>query len=118
MDVNVGYTGDIYLSVMFNCFVHLVMYNYYLFKVLHPTWNPWYKFMITNMQMTQFLVMNAQAIYHIVNSQCPYPNMVTKIYLGYILTLLVLFMNFAMKEYGGGGRIKRAEAAAKKSKKN
>jgi hypothetical protein len=69
---------------------------------------------LTQMQMLQFLLMNAQAIY-ILAAKCPYPNQLTRFYLGYIISLFALFMNFYMKRWAAGGA-KKAPAAGGKAK--
>ncbi len=113
MNTRIGYTGDIYLTIVLNCFVHVVMYNYYLFKALMPEWNPWWKKHITNLQMLQFLCMNAQAIYLLANpSTCAFPAKVTAFYLVYIISLFALFFHFSVTTYGKGkgkGKGKGAE---------
>ncbi len=74
--------------------------------------------MITYMQMIQFLCMNAQAVYLLLNEKsCPFPSMVTKFYLGYIISLLVLFMNFTLHEYGGKKKTSSKSTDAKKDAK-
>lgn len=56
--VNVGYDGDIYLTVMLNGAIHTMMYTYY-FVSMHAK-DIWWKKYMTMMQMIQFLCMNAQ----------------------------------------------------------
>jgi len=57
------------------------------------------KALITNLQMVQFVIMNVQAIYLLLNG-CPFPTRVTVFYLVYIVSLLVLFKDFSRREYG------------------
>eukprot|EP00039_Didymoeca_costata_P018623 m.334257 g.334257 ORF g.334257 m.334257 type:complete len:304 (-) comp17320_c0_seq1:63-974(-) len=98
LNINIGYDGDIYLTIILNGAVHLVMYFYYLLTTFNvPVPKP-IKMMITNMQMIQFLCMNAQAIYILVNG-CPYPPRVTVFYLVYIISLFILFNNFKKRAY-------------------
>ena len=61
----------------------------------------------TQMQMLQFLLMNAQAIY-IITQGCANPNDLTKFYLGYIISLFGLFLNFYLKRWATGGKAKTA----------
>jgi elongation of very long chain fatty acids protein 4 len=94
--VNTGYDGDLYLTVVLNGGVHAVMYSYYFMSIIgRPLKNKW---IITVMQMTQFLLMNAQAAYLLVFG-CPYPANLTKFYLGYIVSLFILFGNFFYKSF-------------------
>lgn len=54
--------------------------------------------LVTLLQITQFITMNAQALY-ILNFNCAYPHRVTKFYLYYIISLLVLFLNFFLHRW-------------------
>jgi len=96
MNLNVAYDGDIYLTIVLNSFVHLVMYSYYLLATLSIQ-VPWKNY-ITLLQMGQFLLMNAQAIY-LLYFKCPFPRNVTFFYLFYIISLFILFQNFYKKTY-------------------
>eukprot|EP01041_Mallomonas_annulata_P002021 gene2021-3930_t len=59
LNVNVGYDGDVYLTIVLNGLIHTVMYTYY-FVSLH-TKDIWWKSALTMSQMIQFGFMNAQA---------------------------------------------------------
>ena len=109
MNTRIGYTGDIYFTIVLNCFVHVVMYTYYLFKTLQPSWDPVWKKHITNLQMVQFVSMNIQAGYLLCNSGCQFPWKVTAFYLVYIISLFALFMKFSIKTDGKKGGKKEAK---------
>jgi len=96
MNFSAAYDGDIYLTIVLNSFVHLVMYSYYFLSTLG--YSAWWKNYITLLQMGQFILMNAQAIY-IIFFGCPFPLRITWIYLGYIITLFALFRNFYTRTY-------------------
>lgn len=113
MNTRIGYTGDIYFTIVLNCFVHIVMYTYYMFKSLEPAWNPWWKKHITNLQMVQFLCMNAQAIYLLTNG-CQFPKYVTMFYLVYIISLFALFYHFSVQAYGKNRKTKGGNKAEEK----
>lgn len=53
--------------------------------------------------MLQFLTMNVQAIYNMVNG-CPYPQRILRFYLIYIISLFALFMQFYRKRWAGSKR--------------
>ena len=53
---------------------------------------------VTELQLTQFVTMMAQATF-ILGYGCAYPNRVTAYYLGYILSLFVLFRAFYTVKY-------------------
>jgi len=96
LNTRVAYDGDIYLTVVLNSFVHLVMYSYYFLSTLG--YSAWWKNYITLLQMGQFLIMNAQAIY-ILAVGCPFPHNITWMYLFYIISLFLLFQNFYQRTY-------------------
>jgi len=93
---SVGYDGDVYYTVVANSFVHLVMYYYYLVASVGA--KPWWGKYVTQLQMGQFLTMNAQAAYILYNN-CAYPHAVTWFYLIYIISLFALFNNFNSKRW-------------------
>jgi hypothetical protein len=78
---------------------------------------------LTQLQMLQFLTMNAQAIY-ILAFDCPYPRRVTIFYLIYIISLFALFLQFYLARWSQpkslkkpAGSEKAAGGSASKSKK-
>uniref|UniRef100_A0A6U1Q8V8 Elongation of fatty acids protein n=1 Tax=Fibrocapsa japonica TaxID=94617 RepID=A0A6U1Q8V8_9STRA len=105
LNINVGYDGDVYLTIVLNGFIHTVMYTYY-FVSLH-TKDIWWKSSLTMCQMIQFVTMNAQAGYLLLTGCKSYPPRIVLSYLVYILSLLVLFANFFVQSYlkkGGKGK--------------
>lgn len=60
-----GYDGDVYFTIVANGLIHAVMYTYYLLTLfnIRPAWGK----NLTQMQMLQFILMNSQAIYILVN---------------------------------------------------
>ena len=113
MNINVGYDGDIYLTIFLNGFIHTVMYTYYFVSLHTP--DIWWKSALTMCQMVQFVLMNAQAIY-IIGTDCQlYPRNLTMAYGYYILSLLVLFAHFFVMSYVvGGGKGKGSKTRGKK----
>jgi elongation of very long chain fatty acids protein 4 len=99
LNLNAGYDGDIFLTVILNGAIHTVMYTYY-FLSMH-TKDIWWKKYLTLFQIIQFLTMNAQAVYLLCVDCKGFSPQITKLYLGYILSLLVLFLNFYFKSYSG-----------------
>jgi elongation of very long chain fatty acids protein 4 len=103
-----AYAGDVYYTVVLNSFVHLVMYYYYL-KASFGASPRWGKY-LTQLQMVQFVSMNAQAMYLLYNS-CDFPRKVTLGYLFYILSLLVLFLQFYFRKHCSSPRSPASKAA-------
>eukprot|EP01039_Chlorochromonas_danica_P010781 gene10781-11981_t len=97
LNINVGYDGDVYLTIVLNGLIHTIMYTYY-FVSLHTKNIPW-KSALTLSQMVQFVLMNSQALYLIYTSCATYPLNVVYFYFGYILSLLALFAEFFVSSY-------------------
>lgn len=118
MNTNVGYDGDVYLTIVLNGFIHTVMYTYY-FVSLHAK-DIWWKSALTLCQMIQFVLMNAQAIYIIATDCQSYPRNITNAYLYYIVSLLFLFAHFFVMSYivdGGKGKKKGDKPSSSSSGK-
>jgi len=110
LNVNVGYDGDVYLTIFLNGFIHTIMYTYY-FVSLHVK-QIWWKSALTLSQMTQFVLMNAQAIYLLYIGCQQYPVKIITVYLYYIVSLLILFANFFVASYViKGGKGKKSKTA-------
>lgn len=112
LNINVGYDGDVYLTIVLNGLIHTIMYTYY-FVSLHTKEIPW-KSILTLSQMIQFVLMNSQAGWLLYSECTTYPRNIIVAYLIYILSLLVLFANFFVMSYMIGG--KKAKQLAKKKK--
>lgn len=108
LNINVGYDGDVYLTIVLNGLIHTIMYTYY-FVSLHTKDIPW-KSALTLSQMIQFILMNLQAGYLIYTDNKDYPRNITVAYLYYIITLLVLFANFFVMSYIVKGKKKSSKS--------
>ncbi|CAM9165048.1 unnamed protein product [Ectocarpus sp. 12 AP-2014] len=97
LNVNAGYDGDVYLTIVLNGFIHTVMYTYY-FVSMH-TKDIWWKKYLTLMQMIQFVCMTTQALYLLTTGCTSYPPRIVVVYAGYILSLLFLFAQFYVSSY-------------------
>lgn len=96
LNLNVGYDADVYLTIVLNGLIHTIMYAYY-FVSLHVK-GIWWKRMLTQSQMIQFVCMNVQAAY-LINTECKsFPQNIVKAYMYYIVTLLALFMHFYIQD--------------------
>jgi hypothetical protein len=105
--MNVGYDGDVYLTIVLNGAIHTVMYTYY-FVSLH-TRDIWWKSLLTKCQMVQFVLMNSQAGWLLYVGCTTYPRNITNAYLYYIMSLLVLFAQFYVVSYVTGGKKPKKE---------
>jgi len=88
--------GDGYFTAALNSFIHVVMYSYYLLSSFGIS-VPWKKY-ITIGQMTQFVLLFLEAAYM---AYYPVPGgyhvYLAYLLLVYMITLLILFMNFYLK---------------------
>jgi len=105
---NVGYDGDIYLTIALNGLIHTIMYTYY-FVSMHSR-DIWWKKYLTLMQMIQFICMMTQGGLLLSGGCKKFPARVTGVYLVYIFSLFCLFLNFFIASYmpkKGGKRVKK-----------
>jgi elongation of very long chain fatty acids protein 4 len=105
-----GYDGDIYFTVVLNSFIHFVMYFYYTARTFNISVPSPIKALVTKAQMIQFVCMNLQAGYLLYTGCGAFPRNNTWFYLFYIISMLVLFNNFSQKTYRAKpGKGKKAE---------
>lgn len=135
VNANIFYSGDIYYTIIANGFVHFVMYGYYLATTLKSVdangkgvgalfqMTQAVRPHITKLQLFQFVTMMSQAAYILAYS-CGSPQVWTKIYFFYILSMFALFMRFFYTAYvkksnkkGGKKTVKQATAPTRKSKR-
>ena len=98
--------GDSYFGALFNSFIHVLMYAYYLFAALKISC-PWKKY-LTQMQMVQFMVCNVHAVYVYVYETCPPILSIFQVFM--MTSLFALFAFFYVKKY------KAAASSTKKQK--
>ncbi|XP_070557481.1 very long chain fatty acid elongase 4-like [Ptychodera flava] len=103
--------GQAFFSAMINCFVHTVMYGYYLLAAMGPRVQPflWWKKYITSLQLAQFVIVMIQTILSLY-IDCGYPRIVLYALAVYMVSHIILFGNFFNKTY----RQPRTKAAASK----
>jgi elongation of very long chain fatty acids protein 4 len=101
--------GDGIAGPVFNSFIHMIMYMYYLGATLQIK-IPGKKY-LTQMQIAQFFVVIGHSSASIF-LDCPYPHWTLYAQIVFLLTLFVLFLNFYVNSYRAG---KRLERDAKKS---
>lgn len=105
INANVNYQGNIWYTIVANGAVHTVMYAYYFVSMLKdnvPALKPILaasRPFITSMQLVQFVTMQAQAAYFFAACANEGLNRLIAMYLAYIFSLFVLFMQFAIKNY-------------------
>lgn len=65
------------MVAVLNCFVHAVMYGYYLFSALNENVKKsiWWKKHITQIQLIQFLMLGLHFSFGIFAAECTYPKL-------------------------------------------
>lgn len=105
--VKISATGDAYFGAACNSFVHVVMYSYYCSAQMG--WScPW-KRNITQMQMIQFVVCAAHAIYVFYKGNMP--AVLAYMQLWVMVNMLVLFGQFYRESYQKNAAKKAAAPA-------
>jgi elongation of very long chain fatty acids protein 4 len=99
LNAQCNYDGDAYLSIVLNGTIHFIMYGYYFATSFNITVPMFIKKSITNSQLTQFCIMETQGVALLVMDGCGSPRKVTILYMAYISTMLMLFLNFKRQNY-------------------
>ncbi|XP_065302875.1 very long chain fatty acid elongase AAEL008004-like [Dermacentor albipictus] len=95
-----GADGHAAFTVIFNSFVHVIMYTYYLLSLLGPSVRPylWWKRYLTQLQMFQFVVLMLHGTIPLF-VDCGYPTAHIYIGLPQGLFFLVMFVRFYASAY-------------------
>lgn len=95
---------------MFNCFIHVLMYGYYMLAAFGPHMQKylWWKKYLTKLQILQFLIVFLHTSYAI-KLDCGYPKGFLWLLWLYMLTLFMLFSHFYTVAYNASKKEKKAE---------
>ncbi|KAM7292314.1 elongation of very long chain fatty acids protein AAEL008004 [Ixodes scapularis] len=98
-----GSDGQVTLTVVLNCFVHVVMYSYYFLSLLGPAIRPylWWKRYLTGLQLVQFVVMFLHITIPVFND-CGYPKFHSVIIVCEAAFFFTMFARFYKKAYTHG----------------
>jgi elongation of very long chain fatty acids protein 4 len=105
LNANVSYDSDIYFTIVLNGIIHFIMYGYYLATTFNVVVPVFLKKLITNSQLIQFCCMEGQGAC-LLFGNCAFPRNVTILYMSYIVTMLVLFLDFKRKAYSSSKKSK------------
>eukprot|EP01064_Diplonema_japonicum_P004670 TRINITY_DN13067_c0_g3_i1.p1 TRINITY_DN13067_c0_g3~~TRINITY_DN13067_c0_g3_i1.p1 ORF type:complete len:298 (+),score=30.82 TRINITY_DN13067_c0_g3_i1:46-939(+) len=101
--------GDSFFSAWVNCFVHIVMYSYYLASCLGIKLRG--KKHVTQIQLTQFVLVIGHSLTSLY-LDTPYPHWIMWSLVAFLCILMSLFLNFYVQAYikkAAGGRSKARE---------
>lgn len=92
--------GQAFFIGMLNSFVHVFMYLYYALAVLGPSVQKylWWKRYLTVLQLAQFAAIALHSGYNLF-TDCPFPDGFNLAVFTYIITLIILFLNFYYQTY-------------------
>lgn len=102
-----GYLGTKYVPSghgvmlgLINSVIHTIMYSYYLVALTKPSWvRQWWKKIITQMQIVQFLMLIIHFGRVFFEPNCEYPNWISLSFLPHNILMLILFLDFYFKSY-------------------
>ena len=114
--VNFAPGGDVYFICALNSFVHVLMYGYYLASSTGVKVPSFFKKSITRVQMIQFGLLNAQALYGVFVASYYRPRIVVVMALIQSVVFMSLFANFYRQAYKKNAAAKKAGAAGSKKR--
>ena len=102
--------GVSYFGPLLNCFIHSLMYAYYMLSAFGPHMQKylWWKRYLTKMQMIQFTVM-IMYLSNALRIGCRWWDAYSYVMLFFIVSLLFLFANFYMKSNSTKKEVKKQE---------
>jgi hypothetical protein len=112
--VNFAPGGDVYFICALNSFVHVLMYGYYLASSTGIKVPSFFKKSITRVQMVQFGLLNAQALYGVFVASYYRPRIVVVMALIQSVVFMSLFANFYRQAYKSAAAAKKAAGGSKK----
>lgn len=86
---------------LINCFVHVIMYSYYLISGLGPEYQKylWWKKHVTTLQLVQFCIVFVHNFIAIVDSTCEYPKPLSVLLCLHSLQFIYMFGSFYYATY-------------------
>lgn len=81
-----------------NCFVHIVMYSYYLATSL-KFYRPWWKKYVTQLQLTQFYILLLHYVLLAWAEDCGFPKWTAAVLIPQNIFMIALFGDFYYKTY-------------------
>eukprot|EP01060_Flectonema_neradi_P030495 TRINITY_DN4452_c0_g1_i1.p1 TRINITY_DN4452_c0_g1~~TRINITY_DN4452_c0_g1_i1.p1 ORF type:complete len:364 (+),score=59.90 TRINITY_DN4452_c0_g1_i1:494-1585(+) len=92
------FSGDMFLPIVFNAFVHVLMYGHYLATSLGI--KSWWSKHLTSLQLIQFMTISFQSyVAYTAGPDCGAPDFAKFIMILYMISMLVLFGNFFLRKY-------------------
>lgn len=92
------YCGDMWFPMMFNSFIHILLYYYYLLSITNDKQKIWWAKYLTRLQLIQFICIIAQQYLSITTDKI-YPYYVREVHILYGFYMIYLFGQFYIKKY-------------------
>ena len=99
INISMSFDGDIYVVIMFNSFIHSIMYTYYLLSMHVDSKNIWWKKYLTKLQLIQFCIFILHGILEVFWDCNENPPRTLILYLVYVVSMIILFARFYKKAY-------------------
>jgi elongation of very long chain fatty acids protein 4 len=120
LNAQANYASDIYLTIVLNGMIHFIMYGYYFATAFNVQVPSIIKKSITKSQLFQFCCMETQGLVLLLGD-CESPKNITILYMVYISTMMILFLDFFFKSYSSkssksADKTKNAPAESDKKK--
>jgi elongation of very long chain fatty acids protein 4 len=106
--------GDSWFSSWVNCGVHVIMYLYYAASAGGVRVPGVVKQMITQLQLLQFFIVMGHCVWALF-LDCPYPHWMYQSLIAFLMSLVVLFLNFYINTYYSKRRARAGRLAAQKA---
>eukprot|EP01064_Diplonema_japonicum_P021335 TRINITY_DN30864_c0_g1_i1.p1 TRINITY_DN30864_c0_g1~~TRINITY_DN30864_c0_g1_i1.p1 ORF type:complete len:368 (+),score=37.97 TRINITY_DN30864_c0_g1_i1:58-1161(+) len=92
------YSGDMFLPIAFNAFVHVLMYSHYLATSIGV--KSWWSRHLTSLQLIQFIAITTQSyVAYQSGPSCGAPDFAKILMVMYMMSMLILFGNFFVRKY-------------------
>nr|XP_024217007.1 elongation of very long chain fatty acids protein AAEL008004 [Halyomorpha halys] len=108
--------GHSVLIGIINCFVHSIMYCYYLISAIYPEFKQsvWWKRHLTELQMTQFIYMTFHCALSTFNPYCNFHRPLVILFMIQNGFMFAMFLDFYVKTYINKSKDKREKEVAEK----
>lgn len=94
----IPYCADMWFPMMFNSFIHILLYYYYLLSIVNNKQKIWWAKYLTRLQLIQFVCIIIQQYLSIISNKI-YPYYIREFHILYGIYMIYLFGKFYVKKY-------------------